>query len=143
MSRPSSLLPPIDSLIPHRPPFRFVDRVVRLAEDGGEFELHLDTGDRRLNGDRLDPLFLVEALAQSAAAFHGATQNAAPGRGMLVDVSGSRFYAAARAGETVLLRIERERVFGNLVRFVGSARCGERLLAETRLTVQRQPNTAA
>ncbi len=69
----------IQDLIPHRPPFRFVDTMVSAGEDEGVFALELTIDDERCSAGTLAPLFLVEALAQSAAAYHGARNALADG----------------------------------------------------------------
>ncbi len=126
----------IEPLIPHRAPFRFVDAAVHVDATGGDFVITLSPDDERLTSGYLAPLLLVEALTQSAAAWHGTRQQTEE-TGVLAQIERARLYGAARGGERVLLHVERERVLGNLARFVGSARRGDETLADAVFTVRR------
>ena len=129
----------IDRLIPHRPPFRFVDEVVRVDPESGEFLLNLSATDPRLSTGRLAPLLVVEALAQAAAAFHGASQcSGGPETGMLVQLAEVKLMAAAAANDRVSLRVTRSHTLGDLVRFIGQATVNGRSLVSAELTVARQ-----
>lgn len=134
-------LPAIETLIPHRPPFRFVDRVVACYEAAGCCALALQKDDPRLQNGVLPPLYLLEALAQSAAAYHGcALQRAGSTQretGMLVQIDKATLHASARAGEDVILEIQRSHTLGAMVRFTGRARVGDRPLAEAGFIVMR------
>jgi 3-hydroxymyristoyl/3-hydroxydecanoyl-(acyl carrier protein) dehydratase len=133
----TSTPPAIESLIPHRAPFRLVDAVVEIDGEQGEMELRLARDDPRLRGGRLQALYLIEALAQAAAALNGALHPDADERGMLVEVARARFLGDACAGDTVRLCVRREQAFGAMHRLSGTAIVGGRLLAETALTVLR------
>jgi 3-hydroxyacyl-[acyl-carrier-protein] dehydratase len=131
----------IDRLIPHRPPFRFVDTLVRAEAAEGELLLELATDDPRLTAGRLQPLLLVEALAQSAAAYHGAALARDGGgveRGFLVQIDKALLRRAARGGESVRLAIRRTFTMGPMVRFEARARVGDETLAEAEITVARE-----
>lgn len=131
----------IEELIPHRFPFRFVDRAVRSDENGGEFLLELEPDDGRAPDGTFAPLLLVEALAQSAAAWHGgrmASMGATePETGMLASIDTARLMGSAHTGETVRLEVRRGHRLGAMMRFDGRASCDDRLLATARLTVVR------
>jgi len=134
-------LPRVEELIPHRPPFLFVDHAHHVSDTEGSFYLRLAGDDPRLQQGELQPLFLLEALAQSTAAFNGihgkrevpdATES-----GVLVQIDKATLHARARAGDDIVLRVREVRRFGALVIFDGTAQCGDRILAEARLTVRR------
>lgn len=138
---PAEPLPAIETLIPHRAPFRLVDRIVSLTDDAGCCVLELSRNDSRLQYDLLPAVYLVEALAQSAAAYHGCALRRA-GRseaenGMLVQIDSAVLHAPARAGDNVTLDVRRTHQLGGMVRFTGCARVGDQHLAEAQFTVAR------
>ena len=126
-----------DRLIPHRPPFRFVDDVLEVGDESAELVLRLVPGDARLTNGRLAPLFLIEALAQAAAAFHGLKNAGTPEAGMLVQLDRVQLLAAACEGDEVHLTVRRTHTLGALVRFDGRVRVADCLLAAGELTVAR------
>lgn len=127
----------IEQLIAHRAPFRYVDELVEVTARRGRFLLRLAPGDPRLSRGVLPPLFMVEALAQSTAAFWGASQTGTRETGMLVSVDSARFAGSPRAGELVNLTVELTRTLGPLVRFSGVASVHNSELAQVELTVRR------
>jgi 3-hydroxyacyl-[acyl-carrier-protein] dehydratase len=126
----------IDLWLPHQPPFRFVDEMVAVVGDTGEFTLRLASDDSRLGRGHLQPLLLVEALAQCAAAFNGYTNQGGTESGVLVEMQAS-LRGAAKAGDVVRLRIQRLRQHGPLARFSGSAQVGDQTLATAEFMVMR------
>lgn len=133
----------IEQWVPHRPPFLFVDEIVSVEKEGGRFVLALAAEDPRLYDGALPALLLVEALAQSTAAFHGITREGRRERGMLVEIQDAKLFGAATSGDRVLLDVERTRVHGQLARFRGRASVGGRPLVEAELTVVRAPEGEA
>lgn len=132
----------IDNLLIHRPPFRFVDALVSVSEVDGVFALTLSAGDPRLTDGRLAPLFLVEALAQSAAAFFGAQQAHSAESGFLVELSAVELLADAHANQSVRLRVTKQRQLGAVARFLGEAKHNDALLARATITVARDVHGA-
>ena len=104
---------------------------------GAELLLCLGAEDERRRGGRLPPLFLLEALTQAAAAYHGVTGRGTTETGVLAEVTRAVFHAAASAGDEVLLRVERGPALGPLVRLRGRATTGGKLLVEGEFTVMR------
>jgi 3-hydroxymyristoyl/3-hydroxydecanoyl-(acyl carrier protein) dehydratase len=132
----------LDELVPHRAPFRFVDEVVSVETDRCELLLRLAPNDARLTAGELRPLLVVEALAQSTAAFYGAHGTEGTRIGLLVELSHVRLHGPALAGETVRLLVELHREISGFARFAGRAFAGARLLAEAELTVAPAPASA-
>jgi 3-hydroxymyristoyl/3-hydroxydecanoyl-(acyl carrier protein) dehydratase len=126
----------IEDWLPHRPPFRFVDEIVAVAGETGEFVLRLAPDDPRLHNGHLQPLLLVEALAQSAAVFNSYTQQGGTKSGVLVEIQAS-LYGAAAAGDVVRLYIQRILDRGSLAKFRGRALVNDTLLIETEFMVMR------
>jgi len=126
------------SMLPHRPPFRFLTSAAPSALDtwtgvwivsGREdfFAGHFP-GDPILPG-----VLLAEALAQLSGlvAFHGSDRGR-PGRLVHVDV---RFDAAVRPPAEVLLRSRMERRLGSLARLEVSAMVGGATVASGWITL--------
>ncbi len=121
---------PVD-LIPHRPPWLLVDRLVTRGD--GEVEAEkLIAADDPLLADGLPELLLLEAMAQTAALCNAGERGAH--RGLLVAATGVSFDGRARPGERVRLFARRAAGLGALVRFDAEARVGERLLARAQMT---------
>lgn len=120
-------------LIPHRPPWLLVDRVVARSDEGVEAEKRLSAGDPLLGPDGgLPELLLLEALAQTAACANAGALGRH--RGLLVAASGVVFDGRAQAGDVVTLRARRGAALGALVRFDAEALVGDRSIARGQLT---------
>lgn len=119
-------------LLPHRPPWLLVDRVVARQADRIECVKRLAMGDPLLFSDELPELLLIEALAQAAACLNAGALGRH--RGLLVAASRFEFAGRARAGETVRLVAIKEAELGALHRFRGEAYVEERALCSGQLT---------
>jgi 3-hydroxyacyl-[acyl-carrier-protein] dehydratase len=135
-------------LIPHRPPFLLIDRVLsadpttgrlvalrRLSADDALGPAAQEAGARGQEGSAPTPAefprpLLIEALCQAAACLNGlglGGNQEAPGggsavhRGFLVAISGFRFPDSAYIGETVELSVTRRESLGAVVAFDASA----------------------
>jgi len=127
MSAPQDL----EKLLPHRPPFRLVDRLLSATATEAHAERRI-TRDDPLIGDSLPAPLLVEALAQTAALMMSTTEGAH--RGFLVALKDLRFEAQVHAGDTVRLSARRTASLGALHRVDAEARVGEVLVARGELT---------
>src|SRR3954468_16947144 len=114
-------------LIPHRPPWRLVDRVTARGDAGVEAEKRVTADDPLLAGGELPELLVLEALAQTAALSNAG----AVGRheGLLVAASRVTFDGRAKAGDLLALHARKTATMGALVRFECEARVGERVIA--------------
>ncbi len=119
-------------LLPHRPPWRLVDRVVAREGERVECALHLSAGDALLVDGELPDLLVVEALAQAAACLN--VGDMGRHRGLLVAAAGFTFTGRARAGETLRLVAVKQATLGALVRFSGEAFADGRPLTTGQLT---------
>lgn len=128
--------PPLDprALVPHRPPALLLERVLAADEAGAAAELLVREGPW-VRGGALAPEALVEALAQTAAAFAGAQANREPRAGLLAGFSRFEFPTPARPGDRVRLEVRLEKVLGELAAFEGRASVEGRLVARGELRV--------
>lgn len=156
----------IESWIAHRPPFRWVDTLVDLQDDGGSFVLRLAPEQPRMQHGLHPSLVLLEALAQSTAAFWGAqaagrgettstvssVPSAAPSAnpsptnvesGVIVAIDDAMLVASPRPHDEIILTVRRTHMLGPLVRFSGEARRGETLLCRADLSVRRAIDATA
>jgi 3-hydroxyacyl-[acyl-carrier-protein] dehydratase len=98
-----------EQLIPHRPPMRFIDRL--LSYDGlqGVVESTLIPGSIALRDDgSIEQVVLVELIAQSFAAVKGyadSLEGKAAGRGFLVGVKRFTFQKSAYGKDRLLIYI--------------------------------------
>ena len=119
-------------LIPHRPPWLLVDRVVARGDEEVTAEKRLTHDDPLLAGGELAEVLVVEALAQTAACLNAGALGRH--RGLLVAATGFSFDGRARAGELLVLSARRTAALGALVRFAAEARVEGRTIARGQMT---------
>lgn len=120
-------------LLPHRPPWSLVDRVVTLEPGRVVAEKRVAAGDPLVGGGLSGPM-CIEALSQAAACLMGSREPGQPHLGYLVAAQGWKFHDIAQPGETVTLEARLVAELGALHRFEGRARVGERELASGTMT---------
>jgi 3-hydroxymyristoyl/3-hydroxydecanoyl-(acyl carrier protein) dehydratase len=140
-------LPELLSILPHRPPFLFVDRVMKL-------EPHkLIIAERTLRPDEpqfaghfpgraiMPGVLVTEALAQTSGLLLGLSERAT---GAAPPESPKMFFLAANAmkyqhpaapGDVLVLRAGCDKNFGGLFRFNVEATAGRNLVASGSLTL--------
>ena len=118
-------------LIPHRPPFRLVDRVVSSSENSIVCE-KLVTGD-----DPMSDVLVIEAMAQ-ACACHAAS-GIGEHRGMLVALRDIRFDGRAQPGDRLKIVATRSASMGSLARFSCEAFVDDKSIARGELTFVVEP----
>ncbi len=128
--------------LPHRPPFIFVRRLLRvepgrLAEGTALFTADDPMFNGHFPGNPLVPgVILTEALAQTAG-IAGASGFPADARPLflLSAIRAMKFFAAVRPEEEVLLRAEKLAQVGELWQFEVAARVGEKVVAAGQLVL--------
>lgn len=115
--------PPLDALLPHRPPMRFVSRIVGEAEDGMTCEATVPVACALVEGGGAPAFVAVEAAAQTAAVREGLRRSRAeasgePSIGYLVGLQDVELYAErVPAGVPVLATVVLDAAAGGLVRY--------------------------
>jgi 3-hydroxymyristoyl/3-hydroxydecanoyl-(acyl carrier protein) dehydratase len=140
-------LPELLSILPHRPPFLFVDRVMKLEPHKliiAERELRTDEPQfaGHFPGRAIMPGVLVtEALAQTSGLLLGlserATNDTPPGQPKMFFLAANamKYTHPAAPGDVLVLRAECDKNFGGLFRFTVEATAGRNLVASGSLTL--------
>lgn len=145
--KPLFALADVLAILPHRPPFLFVDQVVKL-------EPHKSiVAERRLRADEpqfaghfparaiMPGVLVTEALAQASGLLLGLSERAAPDRPparprMFYLATGTMKYThPAVPGDVLVLRAESDKQFGGLFRFSVEASAGRHLVASGSITL--------
>ncbi len=135
------------AILPHRPPFLFVDRVTKL--DPGKSivaELQLRPEEPHFAGHfpgrpLMPGVLVTEALAQTSGLLLGLTQllssQAPPERPPIFFLAAAnmKFTHPAQPGDLLILRAEADRGFGALSRFQVEANAGRHIVASGHLTL--------
>jgi 3-hydroxyacyl-[acyl-carrier-protein] dehydratase len=106
--------PPLDALIPHRPPMRFVTALLDETQDGLICEAHIPAACALVRDDGVRALVALEAAAQSAAAWEGLQRRreggaVAPRVGYLVALRDVALFAdRIRADEPLICSVQQE-----------------------------------
>ena len=122
--------------LPHRAPFRLVDRLACCTATTAT-AIRQVTANDPLMGDELPAVLVVEALAQTAALMNHGTMGGH--RGYLVALRDVRFESTVHAGDTLSLHTERTATLGGLHRVMGRAEVGGRLVASGEMTFSLEP----
>lgn len=123
-------MPSVTELIPHRPPFLFVDEIVTEAADTltakRTWRADEDFYKGHYPGAPITPgVLLCEAVFQTGALYmarQAAAAGAKPGEGvpLLAKISDVRFRNPIYPGDTVLIEVKKKEVLGGFTMMSGS-----------------------
>ncbi|MDB6093369.1 MAG: Beta-hydroxyacyl-(acyl-carrier-protein) dehydratase FabA/FabZ [Verrucomicrobia bacterium] len=128
------MFPPVTDLIPHRPPFLFVDEIVAETADGlvakRLFRADEDFYQGHYPGAPITPgVLLCEAVFQAGALYMArsmAGQGSRNGVPLLAKVSDVRFRNPVYPGETILIEVRKKEAIGGFTMMSGSVKSGEK-----------------
>jgi 3-hydroxyacyl-[acyl-carrier-protein] dehydratase len=125
-------MPEIIELIPHRPPFLFVDKIVSEQADGliaqRTWRADEDFYQGHYPGAPITPgVLLCEAVFQSAACFlalkaRNAGGKAAEGVPLIAKISDVRFRSPVYPGDTVLIEVKQNDTLGGFTMLSGNVK---------------------
>ena len=123
-------MPTVTDLIPHRPPFLFIDEIVSEASDSlvGRRTWRADEDFYRGHypGEPITPgVLLCESVFQTAACFMALKARAAgakPGEGvpLIAKIGDVRFRTPVYPGDTVLIEVKQKDVMGGFTMMSGA-----------------------
>ncbi len=134
-------------LLPHREPFLFVDRVIKLEPNKSIVAERLLRAEEphftgHFPGRPIMPgVLIAEALAQTSGLLIGLSEMASAAappekpRAFFLAVTNIKFTHPAVPGDTLVLRATMDRNFGALFRFNVEATAGRNLIASGSLTL--------
>lgn len=121
------MFPDIKNLIPQRPPFLFVDKIVALDEKKISTSLTLsgeeDFFKGHFPGNPIMPgVLLQEALFQSGAALMSGNSSSGAGLGVVTRVQNAKFKNMVRPGDTIEMDVELTDSISNASYMKGTSR---------------------
>lgn len=121
------MFPDIKNLIPQRPPFLFVDKIVALDEKKISTSLTLsgeeDFFKGHFPGNPIMPgVLLQEALFQSGAALMAGNSASGGGLGVVIRVQNAKFKNMVRPGDTIEMDVELTDSISNASYMKGTSR---------------------
>lgn len=125
----------IETLIPHRPPFLFVDKILHVDEQGAVAERTLRVDEAYFAGHYpqnpiMPGVLLCEAIFQTAAAYMAVKlgQNAHQGTPVLARIEGAKFKKIAKPGDTLTIKVEFKETLQNFYFMKGNIKRGDELM---------------
>jgi 3-hydroxyacyl-[acyl-carrier-protein] dehydratase len=131
----------IESLIPHRAPFLWIDQITELEPGKRCVALkHVDPAEPFFAGHFpsqaiLPGVFLIEAVAQTSGVMLGSAASEAEGIPKLAAVNRFKFLKAVKPGSELRIETRKLTEAGSMACVEGTVRVGDEIVARGELTV--------
>ncbi len=136
---------PAENLIPHRASMQLIQELTKYAPESGESVCSILPDNIFLKQDQfLDPIVLVELLAQLSAAHSGyeaVIGEGQPKNGFLVGIKNFKISESAKPDDLLLLHIDKDTEFDQVTFLNGRVEKNNVTIAEGTLKVWEQENT--
>lgn len=129
-------MPAVTDLIPHRPPFLFIDEIISETADGltakRTWRAEEDFYQGHYPNAPITPgVLLCEAVFQAGAAFlssQARAAGAAPGAGvpLLAKISDVRFRSPVYPGDTITIEVKKKEALGGFTMMSGAIKNGDK-----------------
>ena len=123
----------IESLIPHRDRIKVLSEVLEITSESAVAEALVKSDWPLCNGNIVDPIVLIEVVAQTAAAIDGfkrKKQGKTGGKGWLVGIKNAQFNVAEiTVGTLLTASVSNSYSFDNYSVIRGTVKAGEEILA--------------
>ena len=135
-----------EDFIPHRKPMRLIDRLLESDGDSAVAEACFEADSPFVVDDsgRIEPLALVELIAQSYAAGKGhedLSEGKESSKGYLVSISKAHFGGVVFAGRKLVIKIRTEESFDDFYIAAGEVFQEEQMVAKASLTIWVDKNS--
>jgi len=131
----------IESLIPHRERLKMIGEVLEITDESAVSEAIVQSSWPMFDGNVVNPLVLIEIVAQTGAVIDGykrKKQGKSGGKGWLVGVKDARFNVAEiSAGTRLTASVGNSYSFDNYSVIKGIIKTGDKILAEIVLQALR------
>jgi predicted hotdog family 3-hydroxylacyl-ACP dehydratase len=130
----------VEALIPHRPPMRWIDRLVECTETTARAEVSCGPDHFAVAGGFVRETALIECMAQTAAAALGERARARggteqPAAGMLAAIANFRVTGSAPAGKMLEVEVRELKRFGPMLLIAGTVTGDQGVIATGELTL--------
>lgn len=123
-------------VLPHRSPFRLIDRLIEATPERGVGVKHVAASDPCVTpGGVLPPAFVLEALAQTGGAYLNARGGDGTHAGLLAQVEEFASHEPVRVGDVLRIEVRVVRRLGTATVLEGRATVDERHCAEGRFVL--------
>ena len=137
------MFPAVTDLIPHRPPFLFVDEIISESADGLVARRTWRPDEEFYRGhypeSPITPgVLLCEAVFQTGAlhlARSMAPAGAASGVPLLVKIGDVRFRNPVYPGDTTVIEVRRKESLAGFIMMAGSMKCGDKRILSVDFSV--------
>jgi 3-hydroxyacyl-[acyl-carrier-protein] dehydratase len=142
---------PVTELIPHRPPFLFVDEIVAETADGltakRTFRAEEDFYKGHYPGAPITPgVILCEAVFQAGGLYMARSMGGAgkpEGVPLLAKITDVRFRNPVYPGDTILIEVKKNEVAGGFTMMSGNVKCGDKRVLSLEFAVAWKVPTGA